>query len=42
MQYNLKQKGKRTLISEAEIGQGKLNVLAITGEMVAIRMRIPN
>lgn len=42
MQYNLEQKGKRTEISEAEIGQGKLNVFDITGNMVAIRMRIPN
>lgn len=42
MQYNLEQKSKRTEISEAEIGQGKLNVFDITGNMVTIRIRIPN
>lgn len=42
MQYNLEQKGKRTEISEAEIGQGKLNVFDITGDIVAIRIRILN
>lgn len=35
-------KVKRTEISEAEIGQGKLNVFEITGDMVAIRIRILN
>jgi hypothetical protein len=42
MEYNLEQKGKRTEISEAEIGQGKLNVFDITRDMVTIRIRIPN
>lgn len=42
MKYNLEQNGKRTEISESEIGQGKLNVFVITGDMVAMSMRIPN
>ena len=39
---NLEQKPLRTEISEGEIGQGKVNVFDITGNMVAIRIRIPN
>lgn len=39
---DFEQKGKRTVISEEEIGQGKLNVFDITGDMTAIKIRIPN